>query len=146
MLRRCSRTATALCVLALLGTVGVSANQAEHKQPTPSAPTLSDLQAEIERIAKTVNGVLGVTAYHIESTQKVSIRRTEAFPMASVYKVPIALQFLHRVDLGRASLDQLVTVTSTDLRTGHSILPGLMQNGMVTLPARDLLRRPVRAA
>jgi beta-lactamase class A len=127
-------------VLVLLLSAGVSTNQAEPKQPAPSEPTLWDLQAEIEGIAKTVNGVLGVTAYHIESTQRVSIRGTEAFPMASVYKIPIALKFLRRVDLGLASLDRSVTVTSTDLRTGHSVLPGLMQNGTVTLPARELLR------
>jgi len=139
-MRRCLQPATALCVCVLLWSVGVSAAQAEQKPATASTSTLSDLQAEIERIAKAADGVVGVTAYHIESTQKVSVRGAEPFPMASVYKVPIALQFLHRVELGHASLDQLVTVTSTDLRTGHSVLPGLMQNGTVTLPARDLLR------
>jgi beta-lactamase class A len=42
--------------------------------------------------------------------------------MASVSKVPMALEFLRRVDLGEISLDERIVVPTTDFRPGHSPL------------------------
>lgn len=91
-------------------------------------------------MAESSHGVFGAMAYHIESGQWVGVRETEPFPMASVVKIPVVLQYLHRVDLGEASLDDVVTITENDLRPGRSLMPGRFSNGVAMVPARELVR------
>ena len=80
------------------------------------------LTRELERISRRVGGEIGIAAVHIESGARVSVNGDRRFPMASVSKVPMALEFLRRVDLGKISLDERIVVPTTDFRPGHSPL------------------------
>ena len=59
---------------------------------------LHRLLSEIERLVNNSGGIVGVGAFHIESGQSVWLNGDVRFPMASTYKVPIAVQLLSRVD------------------------------------------------
>src|SRR5690606_19693645 len=59
---------------------------------------LEHIERTLRRIAERAAGLIGITVQHLESGETVSVRGNERFPMASVYKVPIALQLLSRVD------------------------------------------------
>lgn len=80
------------------------------------------LTRELKRISRRVGGEIGIAAIHIETGARVSVNGDRRFPMASVSKVPIALEFLRRVDLGEISLDERIVVPTTDFRPGHSPL------------------------
>lgn len=63
--------------------------------------------------------------------------------MGSVYKFPIALTLLRRVDAGTLSLDQTVRIEPKDFAPGWSPLRDEAGNEAVTLTVRDLLERMV---
>lgn len=80
------------------------------------------LEAELARIAADSGGVVGVSAVHVESGARASLRGGDRFPMMSSYKFPIALQLLHRVERGEVSLEKSVSIRPSDLRLGWSPL------------------------
>lgn len=68
------------------------------------------------------DAVIGVSAIHLETGRRVSIRGAERFPMGSVYKFPIGLAVLRAMDEGKLSLDTRVTVTPDEFAGGWSPL------------------------
>ena len=97
------------------------------------------LQPEIEKLAKITDGVVGMSALHVESNRRVSFHGSEKFPMASSFKVPIAVQLLSRVDKGEVRLDQMVTLEPHDLHPGSGTLTGLFNKPGVSLSVRNLM-------
>jgi beta-lactamase class A len=73
------------------------------------------LQMRFESIAKDAKGRVGAAVELIETGEAVSLNGSEKFPMQSVYKLPIALAVLQRVDEGSFDLEQRVEVTTNDL-------------------------------
>lgn len=90
-------------------------------------PSLTRLERQIEFVAKSAtDATLGVTAIHIESGRTVSVRGTDAFPMASAFKVPVAVQMMGLIDDGQSTLDHMVTVAPQDLHPGSGKISELM--------------------
>jgi len=87
---------------------------------SPPTDSTSILEQKISQIAATSGGTVGVTAIHIESGKRVSLNGAERFPMASVYKLPIALQVLRRVERGELKLSDTVKLSEHDFRPGVS--------------------------
>lgn len=114
----------AICTTFLLAIVLTC--PAQRKTPPPpvdrSAVYEQRLRAEIERLSAISGGKLGVTAIHLETGKIFSQAGSEAFPMASSYKIPIAVQLLTRVDSGKLSLDQLVPFSYRDLHIGSGMI------------------------
>jgi len=102
-------------------------------------PGLVRLQQEIERLAPLAGGSVGVAAVHLESGREVYFNRGERFPMASTYKVPIAVQLLTRVDRGEVRLDSLIALTPADLHPGSGTLTDLLDDPGVVLSLRNLV-------
>jgi beta-lactamase class A len=108
-------------------------------------PTLSGdiplrrLQREIIRAARSAGGTVGVSAIHIESGRRTALNAGERFPMASTYKIPIAVQLLTRVDQGDLSLDQMVDLKPGNLHPGSGVLSDLFSKPGVALSVRNLL-------
>jgi beta-lactamase class A len=105
----------------------------------PLAGADDHLQTEVARLAGISDGVVGVTAVHIESGRRFSFHGTERFPMASTFKVPIAVQLLSRVDRGEARLDDMITIEPHDLHPGSGTLSNLFNKPGVALSVRNLL-------
>ena len=78
--------------------------------------------AKLGRIARRVGGEIGVSAVHLETGARISYNGSRRFPMASVSKIPMALEFLRRVDAGEIDLDTTIVVPTTDFRAGYSPL------------------------
>src|SRR5882757_3840015 len=93
---------------------------------------LSRLEHQIEFVSHATDGIVGVNAMHLESGRSVSVRGAEGFPMASAFKVPVAVQIMALVDEGKLTLDQMVSLTPQDLHPGSGKLtelffhPGVM--------------------
>jgi beta-lactamase class A len=90
------------------------------------------------------DAVIGVAAIHLESGRRVGVRETERFPMGSVYKFPIGLTVLRRVDAGLLRLDREVTIHPRDFAPGWSPLRDEAANRPVTRTIGQLLELMVK--
>ena len=104
-----------------------------------SDSSLPRLEREIARISKVAGGPVGATAIHIETGRRVSLNGGERFPMASSYKVPIAVQLLTRVDQGEIRLDEMIEIKPGDLHPGSGTLTDLFNKPGLALSVRNLL-------
>lgn len=80
------------------------------------------LEREVARIAAAAPAKVGVGIVHVESGRSVFVNRGEWFPMASTYKVPMAVEVLSRVDRGDLRLDSLVPIERADVVPFGSLL------------------------
>ncbi|HTQ53001.1 MAG TPA: class A beta-lactamase [Bryobacteraceae bacterium] len=85
--------------------------------PAAYAATLA---AEWRRMASGTDGVVGVAAMNLGSGQHLSLRGDDRFPMASVCKLPIAMQILALVDAGKLSLRSRIEVLPADVTLSYS--------------------------
>lgn len=76
---------------------------------------LATLKAQVERLAATADKMAAVSIYHPQSGSTLGVRDDVLMPMASTYKVAIAVQALHLVDQGKMQLDDLVEIKESDL-------------------------------
>jgi beta-lactamase class A len=128
--------------LALALTLSVTAaaqTPASTTSQTASDPALQRLDREIARLSTVSGGVVGVTAIHLETGRRVSMNGTERFPMASTFKVPIAVQLLTRIDKGEVKLDQMIDIKQSDLHPGSGTLADLFNKGGLALSVRNLM-------
>ncbi|WP_134090269.1 class A beta-lactamase [Olivibacter sp. XZL3] len=101
----------------------------------------SPLQTQFEQIAKNTKGNVGVCALIIETGESISFNGDKAFPMQSVYKFPIAMAVLKKVDEGELSLDKMIEVDQSEYipKNGHSPIRDNFPKG-TNLTIRDLLK------
>jgi beta-lactamase class A len=100
--------------------------------------TLAALTEVVDRIALDAGGTAGVAILHLETGERYAHHGDEPFFMASVFKIPIALRILQRVDAGEIALDDSVKLRSADLRTGSGHIAARHARG-VRLTLFDLL-------
>ena len=84
--------------------------------------TRDSVQRRIAELANAVDGSVGFAAVHVPSGVRLSHNGAVRYPLRSVYKLPIALSTLRRVDAGQLSLDSVITVTPADFAPNHSPL------------------------
>ena len=106
--------------------------------PAAGASDLTELKAAFDKIVRASAGTVGVTLVHVESGAQISIRGDERFPMASVYKLPIAVELLAQVAQGRLTLDREVILGPSDIRACCT-LSRRHPRGGVTMTAGELL-------
>jgi beta-lactamase class A len=93
---------------------------------TPSAltgargntPANGDSLAGLGAIEGASKGVLGVEVVQLGSGKHLSWRGGETFPMASTFKVAVALAVVRAVDRGAVKLGEILHVAPGDLRPG----------------------------
>jgi len=89
------------------------------------------------------DAVIGVSAIHLETGKRLSVRNMERFPMGSVYKFPIALAVLKRVDAGTLSLQQVITIEPRDFAPGWSPLRDAAHKRPIILTLGELLEHMI---
>ena len=124
-------------VLAILSTPSPGFGQ--YVEVAGDDPNLVRLGGEIERLAEAAMGKVGVAVVHLESGRSVFVRGNERFPMASTYKVPMAVELLAQVDAGRRTLNDLVTVEDEDLVDTASMISDLLDAPGAQLTLENLL-------
>lgn len=116
-------------------TLGCTSINSSNREDTPnnqtSAPrgiTISnadrtnELRDRIEQISQAALGRVGVKATVLETGESVTLNGDRQFPMQSVYKFPIAMAVLARVDQGKLKLDQKIRVEASEVLQGSRIL------------------------
>jgi len=106
--------------------------------------SLSELSSHWVNVASPAGGRVGVAVLIVETGDYGRMNDDEHFPMQSVYKVPIVMTVLKRIDEGKLRLDQKVTVNAHELppEKVHSPIRDKNPRG-VTLPLRELLRAAI---
>ncbi len=112
--------------------------------PAPADASLARLEAEIARLVPAAGGAVGVAALHLESGRRVALRPDERFPMASTYKVPLAVQLLWRVDRSEIGLEDRLELEPGDLHPGSGLLTELFKAPGAALSVRNLLELTLR--
>ncbi len=99
---------------------------------------------EIARLSLFSGGVVGLNAIHVESGKRIVQNDLDHFPMASSYKIPIAIELLAKVDSGKYTIDQLIEIEKSDLHPGSGLIgerfnwPNAVKPGLA-LSVRSLL-------
>lgn len=94
--------------------------------------------ALLRTLTKDLVGVLGVAAQRPGHPTRVLVNADEPFPMASTYKIPIAITLLRRIDRGELRLDQLVPVPDEAVVFSQVIASAFPHSG-VTLSVANLI-------
>ena len=136
----------ALVLLLSLSPAGLAQIPAKPGETSIAEPAFQRLERELNRLAKAAGGTVGVSAVHIESGRRVALNPNERFPMASTYKVPIAVQLLTRVDRGEVMLEQMMELKASDLHPGSGTLTPLLHQPGVVLSVRNLLELMLRVS
>ena len=102
--------------------------------------SLPGLRDQFRIFAEPARGTVGAAALLVESNEMVSLNGDRRFPMQSVYKLPIAMAVLRRVDENRIALDRVLRVERADLAPGRSPIREKYPQGGVTLTVEELLR------
>jgi beta-lactamase class A len=102
-------------------------------------PGLSRLEAELGRLSQIARGKVGVGILHLETGRELYLNPDEPFPMASTFKVPVAVQLLSLVDQRRVRLDSMITIQPQDLHPGSGTLTNLFDDPGVALSLRNLM-------
>ncbi|HZZ40175.1 MAG TPA: class A beta-lactamase [Acidobacteriaceae bacterium] len=103
------------------------------------------LQTQIARIAAQAHGRVGVACSLPGKTLACDFHASEALPMQSVYKLPIAVVVLHAVEQERLSLTQNLRFLPSDigLPAEYSPLKDAHPHGGVEIPVQELLQRMI---
>ncbi len=83
------------------------------------------------------NGALGVSVKHLGTGESANLNGDRLFPTASVFKVPVLVEFYRQAERGALSPDQQVILTERDKVPGSGILKELSEGLSVSL--RDLI-------
>lgn len=75
----------------------------------------NELRQKIKSLAAPVDGQVGVALMDLTSKDTLLFNKHGIFPMQSVYKFPLALAVLDRVDRKKLSLSQKIKLTKRDL-------------------------------
>lgn len=125
--------AVSAAIIVVAGLLPVQSALAQATRP-------ARVEAELNRMIAKFDGTIGLAAVHIDDSRRISCNGGERFPMASTYKVPIAIQMLTRVERGEVDLNSMIQIRQQDLRPG-SDLSMLLGDGepSVTVSLRHLL-------
>jgi beta-lactamase class A len=97
------------------------------------------LEREFARFEAMSGGTMGIAALHLESGRSAWLNADEAFPMASTYKVPIAVRLLDMVDEGQLELDQRIDIGVEEYSPGSGMLAKLLDDPGLTVSVHNLL-------
>ena len=114
-----------------------------------SAQEQGDLQSRLAAFAHRARPAqLGIAVLDLSSGKRWEVNGDVPFVMMSVFKAPVAAVVLARIDAGKISLDQRVTLAPADLVAGSAI-PSVgqkLQAGQTLFTVRELLVGAVSAS
>jgi len=83
------------------------------------------------------NGIVGLFVRNLTTGAEASINPTRVFPAASLYKLPVLVETIRQIKLGRISADQQIVVQRSQWVGGSGVLQGRVGD---SLPVKELLR------
>ncbi len=110
-----------------------------------SAAPAQTLQERLDAIVKGRRARIGVAIENADGSERAHYHAGNFFPMQSVFKFPIALAVLDKVDKGELRLSQRIFLKKSDLRPNTwSPLRDRYQNGNVYVSLKEILRTTIK--
>lgn len=107
--------------------------------PPLTLPADHPVQAELARIAALEGGTVGLAARRLSGGPLLLLNPGVTFPMASVFKIPIAVEVLRRADRGELRLTDLVPLEPRDFVSSAVIEESFPDRAGVSLSCLNLL-------
>lgn len=133
------RFRASIVLAVLLATVACARRPSpDTARPVAARPDPA-LQRQLEELAGTVRGRVGIYVRHLRSGRTAAVNADEAFPTASMVKVPILVGTFDAIERGRLSFNQPLAYTDSLLYEGHDIIGALQDSAVVPLAQVALL-------
>jgi len=94
---------------------------------------LGDLVPALQRLSSRLAGVIGIGIKTTWDGEDLFIAPDRAFPMASVFKIPVLIELLLQVEEGRLRLEDTVAVTEAMKSPGSGVLKELTSQPTLNL-------------
>jgi len=128
-----------ILLAAALG-LGACAGRAPSSTPAPARERADpELQRRLEELAGTVRGRVGIYVRHLRTGRSAAVNAGEAFPTASMVKVPILIGTFDAIERGRLSFGQPLVYTDSLLYEGHDLIGALRDSATIPLAQAALL-------
>lgn len=98
-------------------------------------PAVSATEDALAKLERRNGGRLGVAALDMGSRQHIRYRADERFAMCSTFKLLAVAAILHRIDLGRESLDRSISYGQADLLAYAPIARAHVGKGQMSVAA-----------
>lgn len=122
-------------------TMALSLSAANAESPAQIAATtesFDQIVAALDMQTSGLVGVAGVAARDMVSGKQVFLNADQPFPMASTYKIPIAIALLSKIDAGELSLTDMVEIDDDEWVYSQVIAANFIHAG-VALSVANLL-------
>ena len=106
------------------------------QQPQQTTP-LARLQANIERITRSVNAKWGIYIKCVETGEEIAINADETMDTMSVIKIPLMVEVFRQIEAGKFALSDRVTLKESDKRPGTGVIRSLDAGASLTI--KDLI-------
>lgn len=100
-------------------------------------PPINRLQANIERITRSINAKWGIYIKCVETGEEVAVNADETMDTMSVIKIPLMVEAFRQIEAGRFALTDRITLKDADKRPGTGVIRSLDEGGSLTV--KDLL-------
>src|SRR5258708_2342297 len=124
-----------LTVAALYGAVFVMPTVLCAQQ----TPQLRRLQANIERITRSLNADWGIYIKCLETGEEIAINADQPMDTMSVIKIPLMVEAFRQMEAGRFALTDRVVIKESDMRPGTGVLRSLDPGATMTIKALLML-------
>jgi len=114
-----------------------AATMVTEAHPVPAGPHLDPGLLGLLQHQSPANGIEGLYVLNLTTGAQASVNADRVFPAASLYKLPIMIETIRQIQLGRISPDQMLVVSRANYVLGSGVLQGRLGE---SLPVRDLLR------
>jgi beta-lactamase class A len=141
--------------VASFGPIPADARRHPAPTPTPAAPAptpvptptplseelrLARLPSQLQALADDAPGILGIALYDPYRDARIAIRGDRMFPLASVFKLAVAVTAYRLADQHKLDLNARVSVDAADIRHGASPIADAHPRGNVDYTMWELVR------
>ena len=121
---------------ALMAALVIGNENLAFQQPQQVTP-LARLQANIERITRSVNAKWGIYIKCIETGEEIALNADETMDTMSVIKIPLMAEVFRQIEAGKFALTDRVTLKETEKRPGTGVIRSLDAGASLTI--KDLI-------
>ena len=113
-------------------------------RPVKQAVAPVYLRDRLDELGKGFNGLVGIAVRSVDDGWETGWKDDDLYPQQSVSKLWVAVTALDQVDKGKVSLDDLVTLTRSDLTVFHQpIRSQILGGGGYTTSLADLMVKAI---
>ncbi|HYV03281.1 MAG TPA: serine hydrolase [Blastocatellia bacterium] len=121
----------------VLATILVVIQSSPGFQQPPQVTPLARLQANIERITRSVNAKWGIYIKCVETGEEIAINADETMDTMSVIKIPLMAEVFRQIEAGKFALTDRVTLKESEKRPGTGVIRSLDAGASLTI--KDLI-------